>query len=142
MGKKPANRSTKFIPSWQVPYQQGILKAIGYDAKNKLINSATLASASNPVNIKLTADRNIIKANNQDLCYITVELLDSKDNLNPLAENLVTFEIDGPGTFIGVGNGNPRSLESCQVPERKAWQGKCLGNNCKRDERWFNKPQC
>ena len=126
LGKKPVNRSTKFIASWHVPYQQGILKAIGYDAKNKLINSATLTSASNPVNIKLTADRNIIKANNQDLCYITVELLDSKGNLNPLAENLVTFEIDGPGTIVGVGNGNPRSLESYQASERKAWRGKCL----------------
>jgi beta-galactosidase len=39
---------------------------------------------------------------------------------------MVTFEIDGPGTIVGVGNGNPRSLESYQASERKAWRGKCL----------------
>ncbi len=91
-----------------------------------MIKSATLASASPPVTIKLTADRNNIKANNQDLSYIIVELLDLKGNRNPLAENLIKFEIEGSGTIVGVGNANPRSLESYKLPQRKAWQGKCL----------------
>ena len=43
-----------------------------------------------------------------------------------MAENLVKFEIEGPGTIVGVGNVNPRSLESYQASERKAWRGKCL----------------
>src|SRR5665647_273322 len=126
LGKKLTNRSTKYMASWQVPYQQGVLKAVGYDAKNKIINSSQIATASNPTTIKLTADRTSIKANNQDLSYVTVELLDAKGNRNPLAENLVKFEIDGPGTIVGVGNANPRSLESYQAHERKAWQGRCL----------------
>jgi beta-galactosidase len=74
----------------------------------------------------LTADRSTIKANNQDLSYVTVELLDAKGNLNPTAENFVSFKIDGPGTIAGVGNANPISLESYQEPHRKAWRGKCL----------------
>ena len=126
LGKKVTNRSTKFMAVWQVPYQKGMLKATGYNAKNKIINSTVLASAENAVNIKLSADRNIIKANNQDLSYITVELTDMNGYLNPTAENLVKFEIEGPGTIAGVGNANPRSLESYQATERKAWQGKCL----------------
>ena len=75
---------------------------------------------------------------------------------NPLAENLVKFQIDGPGTIVGVGNANPRSLESYQAPQRKAWQGRCLGYHkiwkiCRRNkikgcstrnEHCFNKHQC
>jgi beta-galactosidase len=38
----------------------------------------------------------------------------------------VDFEIEGPGTCVGVGNANPISLESYQLPQRKAWQGRCL----------------
>jgi beta-galactosidase len=114
------------MASWNVPYEKGIIKAVGYDSKNKIINSAQLVTASNPETIKITADRSTIKANNQDLSYVTVELLDAKGNLNPTAENLVKFEIDGPGTIAGVGNANPISLESYQQPERKAWHGKCL----------------
>jgi len=52
--------------------------------------------------------------------------LDAKGIRNPLAENKVRFEIDGPGTIIGVGNANPQSLESYLAPERKAWQGRCM----------------
>ncbi|MEO7960639.1 MAG: DUF4982 domain-containing protein, partial [Ginsengibacter sp.] len=126
LGKKATNRSTKFMAAWQVPYKAGVLKAVGYDAKNKMINTATLASAEKPATIKLTADRSIIKANNQDLSYITIELLDAKGTLNPLAEDLIKFEIEGPGTIAGVGNANPQSPESYQASERKAWRGKCL----------------
>ena len=36
------------------------------------------------------------------------------------------FEIEGAGTIVGVGNANPVSLESYQLPQRKAWQGRCL----------------
>ena len=60
------------------------------------------------------------------MVYITVELKDANGIRNPLAENLVKFEIEGPGTIAGVGNANPRSLESYQLPERKAWQGRCM----------------
>ncbi len=44
----------------------------------------------------------------------------------PDADNLVRFQIEGPGTIVGVGNANPVSLESCQSPERKCWRGRCL----------------
>ena len=126
LGKKATNRSAQFMAAWQVPYQQGELKAIGYNAKNKVINTAILATADTVVQVKLTADRNSITANNQDLSYITVELTDAKGNRNPLAENLVKFELEGAATIVGVANANPQSLESCQAPQRKAWQGRCM----------------
>lgn len=126
LGKKTTNRSTQFMAAWQVPYQQGELKAIGYNAKNNVINTAILATADTVAQIKLTADRNSITADNQDLSYITVELTDAKGNRNPLAENLVKLELEGEATIVGVANANPRSIESCQAPQRKAWHGKCM----------------
>ena len=62
--------------------------------------------------IRLTADRTEIKADDQDLSYITVELMDEKGNRNPKAEAVVKFEIEGAGTIVGVGNANPVSVES------------------------------
>jgi beta-galactosidase len=125
LGKKVTNRSTKYTTTWDVPYQPGALVAVGYDGGKKA-NTAILKTALVPVNVKLTADRSKIKANNQDLSYVTVELTDSNGTLNPRAENLVHFAIDGPGVIAGVGNGNPVSVESNQMPQRKAWRGKCL----------------
>jgi beta-galactosidase len=126
LGKKTTDRSNKFMASWQVPYQPGLLKAVGYDEQNRIVNSSQIETASAPAAIQLSADRLRIKANNQDLSYVTVKLVDAKGNLNPSADNLVKFEISGPGTIIGVGNANPMSTESYQLPERKAWRGRCL----------------
>ncbi|HAQ19163.1 MAG TPA: glycoside hydrolase family 2 [Prolixibacteraceae bacterium] len=125
LGRKKTDRSTEFKAIWNVPYQSGELKAIGYQGK-KQVNTAIMQTANEPTQIKLAADRNEIKADGQDLSYITVELLDIKGIKNPKAVNLVKFEIEGPGTIVGVGNANPVSLESNQQPQRKAWQGRCM----------------
>ncbi|HEY3387998.1 MAG TPA: glycoside hydrolase family 2 TIM barrel-domain containing protein, partial [Prolixibacteraceae bacterium] len=125
LGRKNTSRATEFKGIWNVPYQPGELKAIGYAGK-KQINIAYLRTANVPSQIKLNADKIEVKADGQDLCYIIVELLDEKGNRNPKSENLVKFEVEGPGKIIGVGNGNPMSTESNQAFERKAWQGRCL----------------
>lgn len=125
LGKKKTDRSKEFMAIWDVPYQQGILKAIGYKDK-KQVNSSTLQTVNEVSRIKLTADRTSIKSDGQDLSYITVELIDENGIRNPKAENLLSFEIEGPAAIIGVGNANPVSLESYQLPNRKAWQGRCL----------------
>jgi len=125
LGKKKTDRSTEFMAIWDVLYKPGVLKAIGYKGK-KQVNSATLQTTNAVAQIKLTADRTLIKPDGQDLSYITVELTDTNGIRNPKAENLLSFEIEGPGTIIGVGNANPVSLESSQLPQRKARQGRCL----------------
>ncbi|MEI6949275.1 glycoside hydrolase family 2 TIM barrel-domain containing protein [Paraflavisolibacter sp. H34] len=124
LGKKATNRSNEYIAEWQVPFREGQLKAVGYNGK-KQVNVAELKTAGAPAALKLTADRSTIKADGQDLSYVTVELVDDKGVRHPTAENLVQFEVEG-GTIVGVGNANPRSTESFQLPQRKAWQGRAL----------------
>ena len=125
LGKKPTNRSTKFMAFYNVPYSAGELKAEGYD-NGKKVNTAILKSAGEPTQINLSADRKIINADNEDLSYITVDLVDKNGTRNPNAEKLIHFEIEGPGTIAGVGNADPVSVESYQLPHRKAWNGRCL----------------
>ena len=57
---------------------------------------------------------------------MTIELKDAAGTRHPKADNLLEFQIEGPGTIAGVGNANPMSIESYQRPARKAWQGRCL----------------
>jgi beta-galactosidase len=125
LGKKITNRATKFMAVYEVPYSAGELKAVGYD-NGKKIKTSILKTADEPTQIKLSAERKIIKADNEDLSYVTVDLIDKNGIRNPNAENLIHFEIQGPGTIAGVGNANPVSLESYQLPQRKAWHGRCL----------------
>jgi beta-galactosidase len=123
--KKTTNRSNEFTAKYQVPYAKGELKVVGYKGK-KIVSTAILQSAEKATALKLSTDAAQLTANNQDLAYVTVELVDANGKRNPKADNLVKFSIDGPGEIIAVGNANPTSLESYQLPQRKAWQGKCL----------------
>ncbi len=125
LGRKPANRATKFIAIWSVPYKSGSLQAVGYDGGHE-VSRSELCSAAAPSQLRLQADRATLRASGEDLSYITVELLDAQGVRNPKADNLVRFEIEGPGSIVGVGNANPVSLESCRQPQRRAWHGRCL----------------
>jgi beta-galactosidase len=125
LGKMETNSANRYTGIWQVPYQPGVLKAIGY-MKNKKTTEAILETAGKPVSINLSADRQQIEPNGQDLSYVTVELKDQNGIRDPKAENTVQFSISGPGSLVAVGNGNPMSTESYQLPYRKAWKGRCL----------------
>ena len=125
LGRKRTDRGSRFTATWDVPYQAGDLNAIGYRGGNQ-VGSAVLKTARDVSQIAVTADRDRIDANGQDLSYVTVELRDANGTRNPKAENLLAFQVEGPGTIVGVGNANPVSVESYQRPERKAWQGRCL----------------
>jgi beta-galactosidase len=125
LGKQQNSRTTQFITRWKVPYQPGVLRAVGYDNQQESATSG-LITAGDPVKISLTADREEIKANGQDLSYITVEVMDENNVRNTKATNQVHFEITGPGTIIAVGSSNPFGLESFVQPKRKAYQGRCL----------------
>ncbi len=125
LGVKDVNRKSRFMATWEVPYKPGELKAVGYQGTT-IRAAMVLQTARQPVRLQLKADRPQILATGQDLSYITVELVDEAGIRNPKAENLVKFEIEGPAAIIGVGNANPVSLESSSLPQRKAWQGRCL----------------
>ena len=85
-----------------------------------------MKTAGAPAAIQLTPDRTKLDASGDDLCYLVVEAVDADGNLCPLADNSIEFEVDGPATIAGVGNGDPLSLEDYQANKRKLFYGKAL----------------
>ncbi len=84
-----------------------------------------IVTAGEPSKIRLTVDRDIIKAEPSDVVHVTVEILDKSGYVVPTAENLVRFEVEG-AQIIGVENGNMRDLSSTRASEKKAYAGMCL----------------
>ncbi|MDR2840735.1 MAG: DUF4982 domain-containing protein [Paludibacter sp.] len=109
--------------SWDVAYQKGEIKAIG--RKNGKEITTQIVTADAPASIRLSADRNVIKAQPSDVAHIKVEILDKNGNIVPYADNLVKFNVSG-GKLIGVESGNMQDLSSCKIAERKAFNGLCL----------------
>jgi len=111
--------------SWSVPYAPGVLLARGYRA-GRLIVSETRETAGPPARIELSADRVRLAADGADVAVITARIVDVKGRSAPTASDLVSFEIDGPGALIGVGNGDPTSHEPDKAPQRSAFNGLCM----------------
>lgn len=96
---------------WNVKYEPGTLLARGYTGGKEIL-ADKVETTGNPAAVQLTPDRDSISADRQDVSVITVQVNDSQGRPVPTAENLITFEIAGPGKIIGVGNGDPSSHES------------------------------
>lgn len=112
--------------TFNVPYKAGKLTARCFNG-DKEVATETLTTAGKPYAIRLKAERQIVKANPNDLAYIGVEIIDEAGNLVPnIDDKLIQYEISGNGSFAGVGNGNPRDMSSFQKPEKKVFQGKGL----------------
>lgn len=138
IGRNTTSRASRYLSTWIVPFEPGVLKAIGYIG-GKPVAVQTLRTAGNPAKIRLTPDRKMIKADGYDLSFVTVEVLDRKGLLHPNADNEIHFTVKGAGEIVGVGNGNQRSLESFQAKKRQAYNGRCLvvirsTDNCGRIE--------
>jgi len=122
----PARKFTsKFRLEWEVPYQPGTLRAVAYTGGAE-VASDEVHTAGRPASIRLTPDRAQIRADGEDLSFITVRIEDKDGNLCPLADDLVHFRLEGPGTIAAVDNGNAASVESFQADHRKAFSGMAL----------------
>ncbi|SHG27272.1 Beta-galactosidase jelly roll domain-containing protein [Flavobacterium defluvii] len=95
---------------WKVNYAPGTVKAVGYKNGKKVLTE-TQKTTGKPENIKLSLDKeNVLKGN---VFVVTVEVTD-KNNLHAATANdEITFSVKG-GKILGVGNGDPTSLEKDQ----------------------------
>jgi beta-galactosidase len=116
----------KYRLMWNdVLYAPGELRAVAY--KNGVrIGESVVRTAGEPAKLSLSPDRSELSADGYDLSYVLVEATDRDGMPHPLADDLVTFEIEGPAEIAGVGNGNQLSLEPFQANQRHLFYGKAM----------------
>ncbi|TPG45114.1 beta-galactosidase GalA [Flavobacterium pectinovorum] len=95
---------------WKVKYAPGTLEAIGYKNGKKILSDVQ-KTTENPEAIKLSIDKE--NSPNANVSVITVEVTDKKGLHIPTANDEITFAVKG-GKILGVGNGDPTSLEKDQ----------------------------
>jgi len=96
---------------WKVNYKPGTLKAVGYK-NGKVILTKEQKTTGAPVSVSMSAHKNTLKSDKQDVSVITVQVLDKNGLAVPTANNEISFSISGPGKIIGVGNGDQISHEN------------------------------
>ncbi|HZK97228.1 MAG TPA: glycoside hydrolase family 2 TIM barrel-domain containing protein [Prolixibacteraceae bacterium] len=129
--KRTGDYNMKFIPKTQltaqfeIHYEAGELKAIGL-VDGKVVVSKMLKTARAPKKLVLTVDRNKIKADRNDLAYVTVEVADENGNIIPNATIPVNLTIEGDGELAAAGNASPNQMTSFRQPKCNLYQGKAI----------------
>jgi len=124
LGKKskPADDSPR---NWKVNFETGTIKAVGL-SNGKIVANYELRTAGKPAKILLSADKNVIANNWDDVVFVTVTIVDENGTLIPNADNLVTFKTDGAGVLAAVDSADINSHESYQGTTRRAYNGMCF----------------
>ncbi len=111
--------------SWRVPFVPGTVKAVSRK-DGKIVLTKEIRTSGRPAALVLIPDRKVIKADGEDLSFVTVKVVDSNGTVVPHADDLVKFELSGEGAFVGVDNGSQISMESFKANQRKAFHGLAL----------------
>jgi beta-galactosidase len=125
LGKKKKGQYDYRLHWDDVTYEPGELKVIAYKSGKKWA-ADTMKTTGPAAKLTLSADHSTIKADGNDLSYVTLTIADKAGLLVPRSKNRVTFSITGPGEIVATDNGDATSLESFQSKERNAFNGLAL----------------
>ena len=120
VGKQQVSRDTRYKAVFTLPYEAGTLRA---EANGKTV---TLSTAGQPAHLRLTADKKSIKADSQDLAFITLEVVDSQGNVCPNAAIPCEATVKGQGQLMAFATADMKDREPSTSPRVKTWKGRAL----------------
>ena len=120
IGTKAVSRDTEFKAIFSVPYEPGVLRA---ETSGK---STTLSTAGGPVRLRLTTDKPALKADGQDLAYVTIEVVDSEGRVCPDAAIPCEAIVKGQGSLLAFASADLKDCEPYTSPRVKTWKGRAL----------------
>ena len=137
--KNPSERLDRYRLRWNnVRYEPGELKVVVFDENGKKCGEKVLKTAGKPARLRLdcwtqqsdlsplTSHLSPLKADGNDLAFVTVSLVDKNGTLISDAADQLQFEVSGAGSFRGVCNGDATSLEPFTQPTMKLFSGQLV----------------
>lgn len=143
--KDKSSRLDRYRLRWNnVKYESGEIRVVTYNQYGEKVGEDVKRTAGEPAQMKFsvetpdhepiacmvegcTDEHNLLlNADGNDLAFVTVSLLDKDGNECPLADDELTFEVTGAGTFKAACNGDATSLESFTQPQMKLFSGKLV----------------
>ena len=108
---------------WDVPYEPGELKAVGYIG-GKIAAEKTVRTTGAPAALRAEADVKTIKSGG--IAQIEICAVDGEGLIVPDADTEVTATVEGAAALLGMDSGNPFDLAPFYSPARRLFSGKLL----------------
>ena len=143
--KDKSSRLDRYRLRWNnVKYEPGEIRVVTYNKYGDKVGEDVKRTAGEAAQMKFsvetpdhepiacmvegcTDEHNVLlNADGNDLAFITVSLLDKDGNECPLADDELTFEVKGAGTFKAACNGDATSLDSFTQPHMRLFSGKLV----------------
>ena len=145
--KDKSSRLDRYRLRWNnVKYEPGEIRVVTYNQYGDKVGEDVRRTAGEPAQLNMVAEcpdnentgiacmvegcevehGTHLKADGNDLAFITVSLLDQDGNECPLADDELTFEVSGAGIFKAACNGDATSLEPFTLPHMKLFSGKLV----------------
>ena len=130
--KNREGRLDRYRLRWNdVKYEPGEIRVVVFDENGNKIGEESRRTAGAPAQLQLSAEyadseAKTLKADGNDVAFVTVSLADKDGNLCPTADDQLTFEVTGEGTYQAACNGDATSLEPFTQPQMKLFGGQLV----------------
>ena len=125
--KQPSERLDRYRLRWnEVRYEPGTIEVVAYDEQGREAARTKTVTAGIPAQLVLEADRTTLKADGDDMAFITVSMADANGVFCPTADDELTFEVTGAGVFQAACNGDATSLQPFTEPQMRLFSGQLV----------------
>ncbi|WP_029432067.1 glycoside hydrolase family 2 TIM barrel-domain containing protein [Blastococcus sp. URHD0036] len=125
LGTAPAGEAHRFRAEFTVAYAPGELTAVARTGGEETGRS-TLRTASGPVGLVASADRDAVRADDTDLAFVEIALADAAGTVALGVDRQVRVAVDGPAVLQGLGSGAPVTEESYLDDVHTTFDGRAL----------------
>lgn len=116
----------KYKAIFKLPYHPGTLTAEALDEQGNVISSHSLTTAGAETVLTVKPEKQVLRTNSQDLCYLPIEFTDKAGNLKPYVEQRVEITVNGAAILAGFGSALCKTDEVFDKNYHNSYRGRCL----------------
>lgn len=124
-GRRAAGPANRYSAVFTVEYGPGAIEAVAVRS-GELCERMSLQTSSEDRRLVLTADRNVLHPDSDELAYVAVEVVDGRGVRATDVQAGVRIEVDGAGRLQGFGSASPVTTGSYVDDRHKLFDGRAL----------------
>ncbi|MFY9153841.1 MAG: sugar-binding domain-containing protein [Prolixibacteraceae bacterium] len=124
VGEKKLYDEKTGIIFWDIPYQDGKLEVIGFDANNKEIIRNAIHSSGRPHAIKIISGENTITSG--EVAQIVIQVVDEQGIPVMLSDDEITCQIPGDARLLGLEASNNEDMSDYTDSKQRVFHGRMI----------------